>query len=483
MKYTYALSIVLLWAFRAVGETLPAKSQGSQMIEKLSGKTADIRIPKIGTDVERIVLGNGMIIYLYEDHRLPTFALTTTIRCGSVYDSDDKDGLSQLVGTVMRTGGSRSISGDSLNILLEYAGGSLESRIGDESGTASLSVLSKDMELGLALWADLLRNPAFPADKMELAKVDIRNSIKRRNDDPGSVTNRYFNKLVYGAHPFGRILEWATVKALTPDDLFAYHKQFFVPNNMIVGVSGDFKKEELLARLNALVGDWSKSEALPASPPEVQFALKPGVYEVLKDVNQANIRIGQMGIRRDNPDRYAISLMNYILGGGSFTSRLTSRVRSDEGLAYRAGSSFDIDSRDYGTFAAYCQTKSSTCYKATRIMMEEINKIRNEGATQEELDDARNAAINRFVFNFDTSGRIIQNLISLEYNGFPTDFYDTYAANFSKVTLADIQTVAQKYFNPDQLTLVVVGKPESFDKPLDEFGQITTIELTDPVLD
>jgi predicted Zn-dependent peptidase len=453
------------------------------MIEKLSGKTADIRIPKIGTDVERIVLGNGMIIYLYEDHRLPTFALTTTIRCGSVYDSDDKDGLSQLVGTVMRTGGSRSISGDSLNILLEYAGGSLESRIGDESGTASLSVLSKDMELGLALWADLLRNPAFPADKMELAKVDIRNSIKRRNDDPGSVTNRYFNKLVYGAHPFGRILEWATVKALTPDDLFAYHKQFFVPNNMIVGVSGDFKKEELLARLNALVGDWSKSEALPASPPEVQFALKPGVYEVLKDVNQANIRIGQMGIRRDNPDRYAISLMNYILGGGSFTSRLTSRVRSDEGLAYRAGSSFDIDSRDYGTFAAYCQTKSSTCYKATRIMMEEINKIRNEGATQEELDDARNAAINRFVFNFDTSGRIIQNLISLEYNGFPTDFYDTYAANFSKVTLADIQTVAQKYFNPDQLTLVVVGKPESFDKPLDEFGQITTIELTDPVLD
>lgn len=483
MKYVYALLIVLLLAVLVVGQTPPAKSQGSKTIEKLSGKTMDVRIPKIGTDVERVVLGNGMIVYLYEDPRLPTFSLTTMIRCGSVYDSDDKAGLSQLVGTVMRTGGSKTISGDSLNILLEYAGGSLETRIGDESGTASLSVLSKDMEIGLKLWADLLRNPAFPADKLELAKVDIRNSIKRRNDDPGSVTNRYFNKLIYGEHPYGRILEWETVKAITPDDLLAYQKNFFAPNNMIVGVSGDFKKEELLARLSALVGDWPKSDALPPAPPEVQFALKPGVYEVLKDVNQANIRVGQMGIRRDNPDRYAISLMNYILGGGSFTSRLTSRVRSDEGLAYRAGSSFDIDSRDYGTFAAYCQTKSSTCYKATRIIMEEINKIRSEGATQEELDDAKNAAINRFVFNFDTSGRIIQNLISLEYSGFPIDFYDNYAVNFSKVTLADIKAVAQKYFSPDQLTLVVVGKPETFDKPLDEFGQVTTIELTDPVLD
>ena len=252
---------------------------------------------------------------------------------------------------------------------------------------------------------------------------------------------------------------------------------------MIVGIAGDFKKDELIARLNALVGDWPKSETLPAVPPEVTFGVKPGVYEVLKDVNQANIRIGQMGIRRDNPDRYAISLMNYILGGGSFTSRLTSRVRSDEGLAYRAGSSFDIDSRDYGVFAAFCQTKSSTCYKATKIIMEEISKIRAEGATQEELDEARNAAINRFVFNFDTSGRIIQNLISLEYNGYPTDYYDNYISNVSKVTLTDIKTVAEKFFDPSQMTFVVVGKPETFDKPLSEFGQVTTIELTEPVLE
>jgi predicted Zn-dependent peptidase len=475
--------MILLLATLALGETPAAKSVGSKTIAKLSGKAPDVQIPKVGTDVERIVLDNGLIVYLYENHRLPILNISTMIRCGSVYDSEDKAGISELIGTVIRTGGSKTISGDSLNMLLEYSAGSLEFRIGSEMGTANLNVLSKDAELGLNLWADLLRNPAFPADKLELAKVDIRNSIKRRNDEPGGVTNRYFNKLIYGTHPNGRILEWATIKALTVDDLAAYHAKYFVPNNLMVGISGDFKRDEILAKLNTLVGDWAKAATLPAPPPEVKFAPNPGVFEVIKDINQANIRIGELGIKRDNPDRYAIGLMNYILGGGSFTSRLTSRVRSDEGLAYHVSSAFDIDSRDYGVFAATCQTKSATAHKATRLIMEEISRIRTEGANEDELTDAKNAAINRFVFNFDTSGKIVQNLMSLEYNGYPADFYANYTANISKITLADIKTVAQKYLNMNQLTLVVVGKPETFDKPLDEFGKVETIELVEPVLD
>lgn len=475
--------MILLLATLAIGETPAAKSEGSKMIAKLTGKAGDFNIPKVGVDVEREVLDNGMIVYLYENHRLPVFNLTTMVRCGSVYDPADKNGLSQLVGTVMRTGGTTTITGDSLNMLMEFAGGSLETRIGDEMGSANLSVLSKDMMMGLKLWADLMRNPAFPADKLELAKVDIRNSIKRRNDEPGGVTTRYFNQLIYGDHPNGRILEWATVKGITPEDMMAYHKKYFVPNNIIIGVTGDFKRDELLAQLNALTGDWAKAEALPPPPPEVKFNANPGVFEVVKDINQAVIRIGELGIKRDNPDRYAIGLMNYILGGGSFTSRLTSRVRSDEGLAYRTGSAFDIDSRDYGVFYAHCQTKSATTYKATKIIMEEIAKIRAEGVTNEELTDAKNAAINRFVFNFDTSGKIVQNLMSLEFNGLPADYYENYAANVAKVTLADVKTAAQKYLNTDQLTFVVVGKPETFDKPLDEFGKVVTIELADPVLE
>jgi len=251
----------------------------------------------------------------------------------------------------------------------------------------------------------------------------------------------------------------------------------------MIAISGDFDSKAIVEKLKSLFGDWARStDGLP-SPPAVQTAVHPGVYEVAKDINQAYINIGQLGIKRDNPDRYAVQLMNYILGGGSFTSRLTSRVRSDEGLAYRTGSSFDINSPDFGTFNAYCQTKAATAHKAIGIMMEEIRKIRESGVTAQELTEARDAAINRTVFNFDTPGKIVRNLMSLEFDGWPMDFYKTYLDNYRKVTVDDIKRVAQKYLTPDSMTYVVVGKAETYDKPLDDFGKVTVTELAEPNLE
>jgi len=384
---------------------------------------------------------------------------------------------------VMRTGGSKNVSGDSINITMEYIGGSLETNIGPEDGSASLSVMSKDLDLGLGLLADLLRNPAFPEDKLELAKTDVKNQIKRRNDDPNGVAGRSFANLLYGGHPYGRVLEWTTVKGISTVDLGAYHQRYFVPNNMMIGVSGDFDSKALVEKIKSLLGDWAKgTEPLPSAP-AVAVEPHPGVYEVKKDINQAYINIGQLGVKRDNPDRYAVQLMNYILGGGSFTSRLTSRVRSDEGLAYRTGSSYDISSRDLGTFNAYCQTKAATAHKAITIMMEEIRKIRETGVTEQELTEARDAAVNRLVFSFDTPGKIVRNLMSLEFDGWPMDFYKGYLGNYRKVTRDDIKRVASTYLQPDAMTYVVVGKPETFEKPLDDFGKVTEIELTDPTID
>lgn len=483
MKYLTTIGLVLLLAVVAVGQTAEQKSPGSRTIEKLTSQKIDFTIPEVGGEVQRVQLNNGLVVYLYENHRVPLVNVYTTVRCGSVYDSPDKASLSSLTGTVLRTGGSKNVSGDSLNMVLEFIGGSLETGIGDESGYASLNILSKDLDLGLQLYADLLRNPSFPEDKLELAKADIRNAIKRRNDDPGTITNRYFNNILYGEHPSGRILEWATVKAIIPADLAAYHQKFYVPNNIIIGIAGDFNRDALLGKLEQYFGDWQKSETPLAPPPEVSYAFKPGVYQVVKDINQANLRIGHLGIRRDNPDRYAVALMNYVLGGGSFTSRLTEKVRSDAGLAYSAGSGYETSSRDYGAFYAYCQTKSESANRATRIIFDEINRIRTEGVTAKELDDAKGAYINRFVFTWDSPGKIVQNYMSLEYDGLPADYYKEYINNYRKVTRDDIKAVAQKYLNPEQLTFLVVGNPATFDKPMDEFGPVTTIELTDPVLE
>jgi zinc protease len=205
------------------------------------------------------------------------------------------------------------------------------------------------------------------------------------------------------------------------------------------------------------------------------------VYEVFKDINQANIRIGELGIDRDNPDRYAVGIMNYILGGGSFTSRITSKVRSDEGLAYHAASSFATDSRDLGMFNADCQTKLSTTYKAIRLMMDEINRIRVEKVTDEELNAAKDSYINRYIFNFTTPAQIVSQLMSLEFDNRPADLLRNYVDNVRKITTEDVLRVAQTYLKPENLTFLVVGNPSGFEKPLDEFGKVSTIQLTEPV--
>jgi zinc protease len=458
-------------------------SVGSQKIATLSASPIELNIPQVGKEVQRVALDNGLIVYLYENRRLPLCNAVAMLHCGSIYDSKEKNGLSGLVGTVMRTGGTTTIGGDSLNNILEFIGGSLETSIGTESGSASLSVMSKDLGLGLTLLAGLLRHPAFPEDKLDLARTDFKNQIKRRNDDPNGVADRTFANTLYGDHPYGRITEWATIKAITAADLSDYHKRFFFPNNMMIGISGDFDSKTIIEKIKSLFGDWPKSAAPLPSPAVVEPIPHPGVYEVTKDISQAYINIGQLGIKRDNPDRYAVQLMNYVLGGGGFTSRLTSRVRSDEGLAYRVRSAYDINSPDFGTFIAFCQTKAATAHKAIAIMMEEIRKIHENGATAQELTEARSAAINRAVFTFDTPGRIVRNLMMLEFDGWPMDFYRTYLDNYRKVTVDDIKRVAQEYLTPDSMTYVVVGKAETYEKPLDGFGKVTVIELTEPDLE
>lgn len=482
-KLIYTVAALALCVAISAAQTPVAKSPGSKTLASLSTAPIQLTIPEVGKEVKRVALDNGLVIYLYEDHRLPLFNVSVMVRCGSIFDSNEKAGLSGLVGTVMRTGGSTDISGDSLNILLEFLGGSIETSVGTESGSANLSVLAKDQNLGLRLLADVLRHPAFPEDKLELAKTDVKDQIKRRNDDPNGVANRYFSNTLYADHPYGRITDWTTIKAITVADLKEYHKRFFVPNNILIGISGDFDSNALLNQIKSLFGDWPKAaEPQPAYPP-VEMAAHPGVYLVPKDINQAYINIGKLGIKRDNPDRYAIQLMNYILGGGSFTSRLTSRVRSDEGLAYRTGSQFEISSRDLGTFNAYCQTKAASAHKAISIIMEEIRKIHEQGATADELKEAKDATVNRLVFNFDTPGKIVRNLMSLEFDGWPADFYKSYLDNYRNVTLDDIKRVAATYLTPDSMSFVVVGKSETFDRPLDDLGSITNIELTDPNLE
>lgn len=480
-KLKITLIIILGLFIFSIAFPQEGKSPGSKVIEKMKFPEIKWDVPRVGKEVTRTVLDNGLILFLMEDRELPLISAHALIRTGSIYDSKKDQALAGITGTVMRTGGTRSYSPDSLNAVLEFIAGSVECGIGNESGSASLSVMTKDIDLGLRLLYEVLRYPAFDSAKIELEKSQIKEHIRRRNDRPGSIISREFAHILYGNHPYGSIIEWDEVEPISRADLVAYHEKYFHPNNMMIAFSGDFKTGDMIKKVKEVFGKWERREINFPEIPEVKFGYKPGVFIIDKDITQANIRVGQLGIKRDNPDKWAVSLMNYILGGGSFTSRLTSRVRSDEGLAYSVRSSFSTGSRDYGDFIAYTQTKTSTAKRALEIFFQEFDRIRTTLPTEEELEMARESYLNNFIFQFDSPGAIVNRLMSLEYDDYPADYYQTYLDNIRSVTREDIERVADKYLHPDSMTIMVVADTSAIEGDLSEFGKVTYMELKDPL--
>lgn len=453
---------------------------------KLEFKTLKFNPPKPAD--YRVELANGMIVYIQEDHTLPTFDINAIIRTGSVYEPKDKVGVVSMTGSVMRTGGTENISGDDLDERLAFLGGSINTSIGSTAGRANLSVLAKDIDEGLKLFADVLTNPIFAEDKIKLYKDQIIDDIKNKNDNPGRVLSREFNKLLYGDHPIVWEETKTTIDNITQQDLIDFHKKYFAPNNMILAVAGDFDKQEMLKKIEDAFAGWQKKEIKFPKVPDVVVKNRPGVFMIQKDINQGYINIGHFGIKDTNPDIFAINVMNFILGGGSFTSRIMSKVRSDEGLAYNTGSRFSNEHLFPGTFTGYVQTKSATVPYAISLIINEFKRIRKESVTDDEMETAKNYYLDSFPGRFSSAIATMSSFANLEYDDFPMDYYDTYLNKIEAVTKEDVMRVAKKYIDPDQMSILIVGDIEACKSgdgkhpvTLSQFGKITEIKLTDPL--
>ncbi|CAG0940266.1 zinc protease [Candidatus Brocadiaceae bacterium] len=459
----------------AVPFTGKPESEGAKIVSGFKFKPLNFDPPK----VDRVVLENGMILYLLEDHDLPLFNITARIRTGAVYEPPEKAGLASLTGYVMRNGGTLSMQADKMNEELEFMAASVETSIDRESGSASLSTLKKDIDKGLKIFADVLMNPAFPEDKIRMRKDEVIESIRRENDNPAQIAGREFRKIMYDSkHPYNRKIEGTleSIEKITRDDMLAFHKKFFHPNNIILGISGDFNKEELIRKLNTAFAGWKKEEIRFPEVPKVEKRFEKAVYYVYKDINQANVLMGHLGIHRKSPDYFPVMIMNFILGGGSFTARIPGRIRSDEGLAYSAYSVFQT-SRDIGMFIVSCQTKLESTNRAISIALEELDKIRKTPVDKDELVQAKETFMNQFIFRFTTSASIVGQKVDIEYEELPLNYLETYLDNVQAVTQEDVQRVARKYLHPDEIKVLVVGDKEKFDKPLDSFGKVNVIEL------
>ena len=429
---------------------------------------------------DRVVLENGMVVYLLEDHELPLVSMTATMRTGSWLDPAEKIGLASLTGSIMRTGGGGGLSAERVDEELEQFAGEVGISIGRQSGSASLDVLSKDLKRGLQIFAGLIRTPAFEPARVELAKLQAIEGIRRRQDTPGSIVGREFVKLLYGAdHPTARESSIESITRITRDDLVAFHRKTFHPNGMMLGVTGDFDKSAMLALLREVFGDWKKGEVpvltiadVPQSP-----TAKPVVRFVNKDTSQTHLRIGHLSIKEQDPDYVALAIANDILGGSSFRSRLFNDVRTKRGLAYSVGSRLNSGVHDQGVWLMRAETKLPSTQEVISRFVSNMERMRTELVTDSELAEAKEAYVNSFVFSFASSSAIVGRLIGLEYDGLPKDFLQQLRARVIALTKEEILAAAKKHFNPDRLTIVAVGSGEALPKLLSGFGEVNEITL------
>lgn len=429
---------------------------------------------------KRIELPNGMVIFLQEDHELPLIRGTARIRGGSREEPADKVGLVEIYGSAWRTGGTKSKTGDQLDDFLEARAARVETGGGLDSTSISWDCLTERLDEVFPVFVDLLRDPEFREASIPVAKNQVTTAISRRNDDPGGIAAREAAKLGYGAEsPYAREPEYATVAAVTREDLQNWHHTYVHPNNIILGVVGDFDSKAMEARLRSVFESWPKGPA--AVPAEVPVpGPKPGMYFVEKDdVNQSNIRMVELGTRRDNPDYYAISVLNEIFGG-SFSSRLTENIRSKKGLAYSVGGGIGTGYDHPGLFQVSMGTKSGTTAAAIDALDEEIDGLKTRPPTAVELKKAKDSILNSFVFQFDSKDKVLAERMGYEFYGYPADFLERYQAGIEHVTLQDVDRVAAQYIHKNQLAVLVVGKASDFDRPLSSFGPVTTLDITIP---
>ena len=428
----------------------------------------------------RVALPNGLVIYLQEDHELPLIRGAAHVRGGSREEPAGKVGLVDIYGDVWRTGGSTARTGDELDDYLEQRAAKVETSSDIDSTAIAFDTLKTAFDEVFPVWLELLRQPAFREDKIGLAKDQMNTGIARRNDDAAGIAGREATRLVYGNDsPYARQAEYATVAAVTRDDLLAWHKSHVHPNNVIVTMLGDFDSRDMEARLRKAFGSWARGPAVPKF--EAQFhEPKPGVYFIAKDdVTQSNVRLVHLGTTRSNPDYFALEVMNEVFGGG-FSARLFTNVRTKKGLAYGVGGGVGSGWDHPGVFQVGLGTKSETTVAGIDALMEEIDNLQKVPVTADELKKAKDAILNSFVFRFDSRGKVLREKVLYEFYGYPPDFLEKYRTAVEAVTVDDVARVARQYVPTDRLAILVVGKQSAFDKPLSSLGTVTPIDISIP---
>jgi zinc protease len=427
-------------------------------------------------------LPNGLKVYLLENHELPLVRGTALVRTGNLFDDPNRRGTADITGTVMRSGGAGGRTGEQLDVELENIAASVESEIGETSASVSFSALTENTDQVLAIFKDVLTAPAFPQDKIDLAKTQYRSGIARRNDDPSGIAGREFAGILYGKNtPYGWDIEYDNIDAINRFDVSGFYNRYFYPANIMLAVYGDFSAAAMRAKIEKLLGGWKYGPFPKKEFPPVAAKPEPGIYLAEKDdVTQTFFEIGHLGGQLRDPDLPALTVAADILGGG-FSSRLVKRVRTALGYAYDISAGWGANFDHPGLFTISGSTQSKYTEATLKVIREEVDKMRAEPVSADELKTAKDSVLNSFVFQFDKPSKTLVRLLTYDYFGYPRDFIFDYQKRIAAVTKEDVLRATRQYWHPDAFTIVAAGNPKDFGTPLSALGlPVHKIDLTIP---
>ena len=423
---------------------------------------------------ERVLLDNGIILYIFEDHELPLLNISAVIRTGSNYDPAGKEGLAEIAGTVMRTGGTSALTGDGVDEALDFIAASLHMSVNRDSGLLNLSILKKDLDEGLNIFSQIITKPTFEENKLKLAKNLLVEELRRIADDPQKLAFREFKRVLYQNNPAGRFPSTLSVKNIERDDLVEFHRAFFYPENIIISVTGDISKEEAIAKIKQYLGSWNASRTYNVPPP-IPAKQKGRIYFLRKNTPQSIIICANFAPGKKDQDTYPFEVLDFIVGSGGFKSRIFQEIRNNRGLAYSTGSFYTVRS-DYGVFGAYAMTKSASTAAVLSLLRTIVDDAKTKTIDKKELAWATKSINNNFIFSFQSADQIARQQLMLEYDKLPPDYLATYRDKIAEVRPEELKKVAIKYLPADETVTFILGNDSAYSEVLAVFGNVSLIE-------
>jgi predicted Zn-dependent peptidase len=426
---------------------------------------------------QRVVLENGIVLYIMEDHELPLISVNALIKTGSMFDPEGKEGVAELAAYVMRTGGTAKLSSAEIDERFDFLAASPSISMSMESSSIDFYFLSKDLDQSLDLLSQILIQPAFEQNKFILARDLKIEDLKRLKDEPHRLAFREFNRLIYRNNPRGRFASTKSLSQIERNDLIKFHQQFFSPDKIMFAVTGDITKEIAINKINQYFGQW-KTNGQATKTPNLPQKTSGGLYYINKEIPQSTIVCGELSVSKNNPDFYAFTILDFIIGSGGFPSLIFSAVRNNEGLAYSAGS-FYRAKPDYGVFGAYAFTKTQSSFKTLDLINTVLKKVKSGTITNKEINWAKKSINNGFIFSFLEPRQIALQQMKLEYDQLPDDYLVSYRDKIENVKAQDIGKVAIKYLDEKNRVFLILGNTKGFDKPSASIGKPVVINPAD----